>query len=142
MKSKITQRGKLKLNRCLPVVCAFFAVTPRDILSKSRKNNIIVARHALRYYLAKGGELLFAEIGSLTNGDHSSVSHSINKFKVFSDTDYKYKQFLAHINGDPFKFENSITRLDEQLRKTETYNTLPLGAKIDFLKNFIEHNGY
>tara|TARA_R110001599_G_scaffold256246_2_gene456411 strand:+ start:2858 stop:3286 length:429 start_codon:yes stop_codon:yes gene_type:complete len=142
MRGKITQRGRLKLSKCMPVVCAFFGCTPKDVLDKSKTKVAIHARHSLRYYMSKGNDLTFAEIGSLTNGDHSSVINSIKKFNLYVETEFKYKQFKEHINGNPFKFENCITRLDEQLRKTETYNTLPLGAKIDFLKNFIEQNGY
>ncbi len=143
MRKNSTRYGKFMLSQCMPVVCVFFSCTPKDILDNSKRNkNVVDARHSLRYYLYKTKNLTFAEIGSLTNGDHSSVVHSYQRFKLLLKTEYKYIAFVEHINGNPFKFENSITRLDEQLRKTETYNTLPLGAKIDFLKNFIEQNGY
>lgn len=142
MKKDITDRGQLIFNHCLPVVCTFFAVKPKDVLSKSRSKKIVDARHALRYYMAKNEELTFAEIATLTNADHSSVIHSVKKFKRNKNIYFKFQQFENYLNGETFKFENSITKLDEQLRKTETYNTLPLGAKIDFIKNFIEQNGY
>jgi|TARA_R110002020_G_scaffold136234_3_gene303952 hypothetical protein len=142
MKNEITNRGQLLLNHCLPIVCSFFVVKPKDVLSKLKNKKFVDARHALRYYMAKSEELSFAEIASLTNADHASVSYSVKKFKRNKQTYDKFKKFEKYLNSKTFRFTNSITQLDKELRKSIAYSSLPLSAKADFIKKFIEQNGY
>lgn len=148
MKLESTDKGRLRLNECMPIICTFFAVTPQELLSKSRLRKVVNARHSLRYFMSFTGDLTLGEIGTLTNGDHSSVSHSIKMFNIFKDQETKFNEFYKYITRDKnYTSKMSLYKLDKQLRKTDSYRNLTLGGKIDFIKNFIEWkvtttNGY
>mgnify|MGYP003642233161 CR=1 FL=1 len=141
MKSPATKEGLFRLKKCLPVVCIQFGVTPEQILGKSRLSKISNARHSLRYFMSLTNNLSLAEIGTLTNGDHSSVIHSIKVFEVYSNRETQFKEFKAFVNKDKkYKKQTSIIEIDKKLRALDSYTSLSLGGKVNFIKDFIEQN--
>ena len=141
MKNPATKEGLFRLNQCLPIVCRHFAVTPKQVLSKSRLAKIINARHSLRYFMYLTRDLSLAEIGTLTNGDHASVIHSIKIFKIYCEQDSQFKGFNDYISKDKkYKKQNSIVEIDKKLRVLDTYKYLSLKGKVNFIKDFVEQN--
>jgi len=141
MKNPATNEGLFRLKECLPVVCRHFGVTPDQVLGKSRLSNITNARHSLRYFMYLSRTLSLAEIGTLTNGDHASVMHSNKMFKLYSNQESQFKEFNDYIKKDKnYKKQTSIIEIDKKLRSLESYTSLSLGGKVNYIKDFIEQN--
>jgi len=86
-------------------------VSKQDILGSSRKRQIINARHSLRYYLCLSNDLSLAEIGALTDSDHSSVIHSRAVFECHCEYEEDFRAIKRIMKGDvAHKKEISIRR--------------------------------
>jgi len=109
--SKISKYGKSRLNEGLTVCSNFWRVSKEDILGSSRKRQIINARHSLRYYLCLSNDLSLAEIGALTDSDHSSVIHSRAVFECHCEYEEDFRAIKRIMKGDvAHKKEISIRR--------------------------------
>lgn len=70
------------LDNILSRVCQATGVCRDEIISKTRKKEVIAAKQAYCYYARKNTGYSFKKIGSLLakNYDHASVIHSVNKY--------------------------------------------------------------
>ncbi len=91
------------ITKAIDVVCDYYKVSTNDILSTSRKQQIVFARQMLMYILKVNLNIPLQTIGdSLGNRDHATVSHGIDKITILlkkdnlSKTDYNnlYKKLL------------------------------------------------
>ena len=98
-KKTITNYGKKKLDESLRLVCLFWDVSESDVLGKSRFQNIINAKHSLRYLLSRDKKINLAEVGALTNCDHTTVLHSIKIFETHSQREVDFNEFKGIIDG-------------------------------------------
>ena len=139
MKSKVLPRhAKTRLLRCLPKVCEHWNVTSEEVLSKSRQRYIINAKHSLRYFLHNFGDLTTAEIGTLTNCDHSTVLHSIKTFNIFCELDEDFRKFKRLVARE--EINDSDYSVSGQLRKVIKSNNY-LSLKVDLIKKIFDYNG-
>ena len=72
--------AKNRLNRCKKVCCDFWGVDPDIVFTKTREGSVMNAKHSIRYMLSLDSKLTLADIGGLTNCDHSNVLHSKKTF--------------------------------------------------------------
>lgn len=69
-----------QFEKVLQVGCMVCNVTPAEVLSKSRRGDIMLARHLIVYLLRHDYLMHYAEIGRKLQRDHSTA---INSFKQF-----------------------------------------------------------
>ncbi len=67
----------LDMERILSLVCENFGLTPRQLCSRSRRQECVQARNAVFYLARKHTELSLSDIGSQLNRRHSTVLRSI-----------------------------------------------------------------
>ena len=71
---------RFELNMTLDTIARRFGVTPKQILGKSRRANVVKARWEVFAALKEEG-LSSVAIGRLTNRDHSTVLHALAKLR-------------------------------------------------------------
>jgi len=79
--------AKKKLNNAKKVCCDFWGVDPNTVFDKNRERLRMNAKHSIRYMLSLDRGLTLAQIGGLTNCDHSNVVHSKATFLNMVDVD-------------------------------------------------------
>ena len=88
------------------VLCNYFRISEKDLISDSRKSHLVYARNLAFYLMREDLGLQLKEIGVLFgNRDHSTILHGYDKIKellendthVVSDIDYIRKKFKESI---------------------------------------------
>ena len=81
-------------------VASHFKIPADDLVSASRKANIVLARQILIYLLRKDLGLPLVRIGVLVGGrDHSTVIHSVEKLEKQLETDRNLKDEILRIRS-------------------------------------------
>jgi len=89
---KLKQR-EMNQRDVLEIVSENFQVTIDDILSISRKREIVNARYVYFAAMKLKFEKSLADIGKMTNDrDHTTVIHGLKAFKNRYDTENKFKE--------------------------------------------------
>ena len=80
-------------NKLLLSVKEVFGVNP---MTKGKKEQIVMARHAYRYLLRKHTSWVLEKIGLLTGTkDHTTVLHSISVVKDLIETDENFAKLIT-----------------------------------------------
>lgn len=83
---------KISSSQVIKVVCDFFSLDRKDLLGKSRKQELIAPRHITIYLIRKNSNESFPLIGKIMGGkDHSTILHSFRKIEndLLSDESLK-----------------------------------------------------
>ena len=81
------------LSRAMNLICEQKGVAEQDVLSNSRAQKFVMARHEFCYIARTKTNLSLSFIGVLLGGkDHATVIHSAKTFKNLLDTDKKVRQ--------------------------------------------------
>lgn len=81
------------------MVSSFYHVPETDILSRSRKQEIVQARQIIMYLAKKFTKNSFKSIGDHFNGkDHTTVMHSCQTVKDRLDTDTAYREKFMELH--------------------------------------------
>ena len=71
---------ELTPSRVISVVANYYKINKKDIIGKSRKQNIVVARHIAIWLIRSIIKLSYSQIGKVVGGrDHSTILSAINK---------------------------------------------------------------
>jgi len=137
MKSKfVTKHGKDRLNKGLTLCSDYWKVPRQLILSTSRSRKIMSARHSLRYYLCMGGDLNLSEIGTLTNGDHTSVIHSRKSFEKYCEYEEDFRALKRIMKGEIALLTEVRERVDiSKILKLETTNKSKTNLIMEYYGN-------
>lgn len=73
-------------------VSSLRGVNKDQMLSKSRKRELVQSRQECMYLLKKTNRYTFAEIGSLFNKDHTTAIHAIRTISNLLETNKIFKQ--------------------------------------------------
>lgn len=103
--------AKKKLNNAKKVCCDFWGVDPNTVFDKNRERLRMNAKHSIRYMLSLDRGLTLAQIGGLTNCDHSNVVHSKNVFLNMVDVDGDFADMNRIILGSERVSELEALRL-------------------------------
>ncbi|MDP4009923.1 MAG: chromosomal replication initiator protein DnaA [Candidatus Shapirobacteria bacterium] len=87
--------------RHLISVCAkYFNIKTGDLCGKSRKKELVSARHITAYLLLTEIELPLEEVGHLLGGrDHTSIMHARDKVQTEFSTNPQIRQLINQIKG-------------------------------------------
>ena len=62
------------------IICEFWGITPEDIYGKSRKKEIIQARHFFMYFLYDKQRVKnYSKLGNMFDKDHATVYYAVQK---------------------------------------------------------------
>ena len=96
------------LRKMLDIVGAYFKIDQDELLSNSRKKEIVYARQLCWYIMRTKYDLTFKKIGDIFNGkDHSTVMHGYQVFeedyKTSEDTKKNVENILRKMGKNPDK---------------------------------------
>lgn len=93
-----TSQAELKIEDIQNMVCSFYNLSYNDLLSKTRKREIVQARQITMYLAKKYTKNSLKAIGEHFAGkDHTTVIHSCQTVENLMDTDSAYKEKLDEI---------------------------------------------
>lgn len=91
-----TENDKIELIK--KIVSNYFQVSEADLMSTSRKPNVVYARNLCFYIIREELNYNYKKIGELFGGkDHTSIMYGIDKIKTAFDTDNNAKKDLQYI---------------------------------------------
>ncbi len=95
-----TPPSELTAKMIITAVSDYFRVPSADMISKSRKHEIVVARQMAMYLMKELMELSLKSIGAEFGGrDHTTVIHSCQTLENYVDTNPKMQQALQEITN-------------------------------------------
>lgn len=72
-------------------VCEYFQITQADVMSRSKKREIIIARQLAQYFCYKLCFMTKYRVGQIFGRDHASVIHSIKTVNALRLCESKYR---------------------------------------------------
>lgn len=69
------------MNEVLQCLCEISALTPGNILSRSREGDVVLVRHMYSFILRRCYHFTFKQIGDKLGRDHSTIIHAVNTFE-------------------------------------------------------------
>ena len=88
----------ISFEELVQIVCEETNVSPQDILSQSRKQNIVRARHICMYLARQFLPLSYPEIGKkFGNRDHSTIMYSVKKIEKLKKDNQEMKNLLKNM---------------------------------------------
>lgn len=89
---------ELTVTEIQKAVCNYFCITPENLMSKTRKREIVQARQIAMYLSRSLTKASLSSIGVQIGGkDHATVLHSYNTVCDLIDTDKHFKQHVQAI---------------------------------------------
>lgn len=74
------------------VVCKYFGLTRQEICSRCRKNELVIPRHILIWFLRNRSKLTLKKIGNILGLDHSTVIHACKRVELMRDEKLNYPE--------------------------------------------------
>ncbi len=97
---------ELSVSEIQKAVCSYFCITPENLLSKTRKREIVQARQIAMYLSRSMTKASLSSIGAQIGGkDHATVLHSFNTVCDLIETDKHFKQ---HVQAIEKKLKSSL----------------------------------
>jgi len=91
-------KGVLTVERIEQVVCSHFKVSIEQVMTGSRRYNIIECRHLIWYYLRTTGMSLQTIAAAYNKMNHTSVIHALEKVNRLLQNDDEMKYNISKIN--------------------------------------------
>ncbi len=88
---------KVTIDDVLKKVCEYFDISEKQIMGKSRKKEIALARQISMYLSQEICELSLSQIGKFYGKHHSTVMHSIEKIKNEIKTNDDVRKYVEEI---------------------------------------------
>lgn len=93
--------SKLNSRHIISVCAKHFNIKTSDLCGKSRKKELVTARHITAYLLITEGNLALEEVGRLLGGrDHTSIMHARDKIHTDFSTNPQTRQLINQIKND------------------------------------------
>lgn len=92
------QQAEVTIDKVQKVVCDYFNITRDDLLSKTRKRQIVQARQIAMYMSRNLINCSLSTIGAEIGGkDHATVLHACTTVSDLMSTDKTFKQYVSDI---------------------------------------------
>jgi len=93
-----TLQREISINDIQKTVCTYFSLSQDNMLSKSRKREVVQARQIAMYLSRQLTKDSLASIGAQIGGkDHATVLHAYNTVCDLMDTDKHFRQYVSDI---------------------------------------------
>lgn len=104
----------------MDMVASVFGITPYMLVSPRKKNEIIMARHAMNYIMAqvyspKYSLKSIAGITKLDSKDHTTIIHSVKTAKNLMDTDPHFKMKMVSCIHEVEMIINKLPRCPKHI---------------------------
>ena len=100
LKTNKTNKENDQIDELKKVICSYFQISENDLVSSSRKPNVVYARNLCFYIIREEFKAQFKKIGELFNKkDHTSVMYGVDKIKSSLETDSNTKKDLQYIKN-------------------------------------------
>ncbi|MDR0560375.1 MAG: chromosomal replication initiator protein DnaA [Prevotellaceae bacterium] len=96
----VTRKKELAVKDIMKTVCDFYHLSPEQILSGTRKREIVQARQVVMYLCKKYTNHSLAVIGSQLRKDHTTVIHADKTVRNLSDTNKTFNSELKNIEKE------------------------------------------
>lgn len=97
-KKDVQNQDDQKIDSLKQVVCAYFQISEQDLLSSSRKPNIVYARNLCFYITRTEFKFQLSKIGDIFGGkDHTTVTYGIEKIKEMLNSNSNTKNDIQYI---------------------------------------------
>jgi chromosomal replication initiator protein len=94
------EKSTITLEKIEDIVSNYFKIEVKDMHSKSRKKEIVLARQIIMYLSKKYTSYSYAHIGSLVGKrDHATVIHACRIIKDFMEVDKGFRSTVTNIEG-------------------------------------------
>lgn len=90
----IKNRKEVKPEEIINVVCNYYKLNRKDLLGKSRRKEIVVARHMAIIVIRSYLQLSTTEIGKIFNRDHSTIVNVLGKTDVNNSSIKQVKDLI------------------------------------------------
>jgi chromosomal replication initiator protein len=91
-------KRELTAEQILNQTCAYFQIDPSDVLSQSRKANVVTARQVTMYLVQKHTRLSTTKIGAAIGGrSHATVLHSCQSVEQRLDSDEAFSAQIEEL---------------------------------------------
>lgn len=102
--SKIVRTCKkvVTIEHIIDAVCGFYHVKTQDIITPSRKQNIVQARQITMFLTQKHTSMSSSQIGNRVRRDHSTVLHSCNMVENRLGVDKTFRAEIEQIERELF----------------------------------------
>ncbi len=84
-------------DKIIDEVCEYFGQERKEVLSKSRKAELILPRHTIMYLLHEVCKMSKSKIGKIFSTTHSTVVPAISKIKEKQKNDFHFAKFLNEL---------------------------------------------
>lgn len=75
-------KRQLDFDKIMQRICRVFRILPRDLMSSSRRQDLILPRQAVYYWVSRLTPLSYTGIGAKVGGrDHSTIMHGVNAYR-------------------------------------------------------------
>jgi chromosomal replication initiator protein len=93
--------AKIQPRHIVSVCAKHFNIKTSDLTGKSRKKELVLARHITAYLLLTEGNIPLEETGRLLGGrDHTSIMHARDKIHTSFSTNPQTRQLINQIKAD------------------------------------------
>jgi len=97
-KTHKSQRKTITIEMIVDKTCNYFEINEEDVMSKSRKANIVEVRQLIMYLASKNTKLTASKIGLHIGGrNHATVIHSIKQIQDRLATDKTFAQKVSEL---------------------------------------------
>jgi len=119
---------KANTQQALVITCMKFGVMPEQVMSSTRKQEIVTCRHSLCFTLHKLMGISQKKVGKFLGKDHTSILHGWRTFEHLLQTDKdlraKYRDLLLALGYELLMdFNSRFTFSEKKLIKTEVVET-------------------
>lgn len=112
MPQKSELRLKKSISTIIETVCEYFEISVNKVLSKSRKDNAVTARHFCIYFIRKNEKISLQAIGAIFSiKQHGSVLNAIDKIDFLIE---QYEQFREDYKEMKFRLSLKNVSLDNK----------------------------
>lgn len=92
------QKKSVTIEKIIDTVCSYYGVSQEDVMSKTRKANIVLVRQLAMYLAGKFTKMSTSKIGLYVGGrNHATVLHSIKQIQDRLLTDKTFQQQVEEI---------------------------------------------
>lgn len=84
------KKKPVSAEKVIKVVCEYLNKPVGAVFSKSRKNDLVLPRHAIIYFLSMELKMNNSAIANIMNLDHTSITHALkttkNRIELYNNT--------------------------------------------------------
>lgn len=89
-----------KIDKIIQAVCDTYNISQETLKGKSRRANVVLARHVTWYALRETLEMTLADAGAIFGHDHTTVMSAIRKLEAKKNEDASFAEDLENLLRD------------------------------------------